>query len=144
MSSSRRGRPRQPILAYQGRGTRDLMSYFSTRPESDVLVIAFDNPAALNDFRNSALRDALYEALQAQTEARFAVDLSKVDYLSSSGIAILVGMKRRVDARNGQLVVYYLQPIVRDLLTIMKLDRFFTIADDEERALALFRSLPTA
>jgi len=120
------------------------MSYFSTRSESDILVIAFDNPGALNDFRNSPLRDSLYEALQAQTEARFAVDLSKVDYLSSSGIAILVGMKRRVDARNGQMVVYHLQPIVRDLLTIMKLDRFFTIADDEQRALAVFRSLPTA
>jgi anti-sigma B factor antagonist len=120
------------------------MSYFSTRPESDVLVIAFDNPGALNDFRNSPVRDALYEALQAHPQARFAVDLSKVDYLSSSGIAILVGMKRRVDARNGQMVVYQLQPIVRDLLTIMKLDRFFTIADDEERALSAFRSLPTA
>jgi anti-sigma B factor antagonist len=120
------------------------MSYFSTRPESDVLVIAFDNPAALNDFRNTPVRDALYETLQSHPEPRFAVDLSKVDYLSSSGIAILVGMKRRVDARNGQLVVYHLQPIVRDLLTIMKLDRFFTIADDEERALRAFGSLPTA
>jgi hypothetical protein len=42
------------------------------------------------------------------------------------------------------MVVYYLQPIVHDLLTIMKLDRFFTIAEDEERALAAFRTLPTA
>jgi anti-sigma B factor antagonist len=120
------------------------MSYFSTRPESDVLVIALDNPAALNDFRNTPVRDALYDALQSHPDGRFAVDLSKVDYLSSSGIAILVGMKRRVDARNGQMVVYDLQPIVRDLLTIMKLDRFFTIADNEERALSHFRSLPTA
>ena len=120
------------------------MSYFTTRPEADVLVIAFDNPAALNDFRNSPVRDALYEALQGHPNSKFAVDLSKIDYLSSSGIAILVGMKRRVDARNGRMVVYELQPIVRDLLTIMKLDRFFTIADNEEGALSHFRSLPTA
>lgn len=120
------------------------MSYFSTRPESDVLVIALDNPAALNDFRNGPVRDALYEALQSHANARVAVDLSKVDYLSSSGIALLVGMKRRVDARNGRMVVYQLQPIVRDLLTITKLDQFFTIAEDEQGALSAFRSFPTA
>ncbi len=117
------------------------MSYFSTRPESDVLVIAFENPAALNDFRNSPLRDALYELVQAQAEARFAVDLSQVDYLSSSGVAILVGLKRRVEARNGKIVIYHVQPIVRDLLAVMKLDRFFTIADDEEPSARLV-SLP--
>jgi len=120
------------------------MSYFSTRPESDVLVIAFDNPVALNDFRNTPVRDAVYETLQAHPNARLAVDLSQVDFLSSSGIAILVGMKRRIDARNGHMIVYHLQPIVRDLLAITKLDRFFTIVEDEQRALAMFRSLPTA
>jgi anti-sigma B factor antagonist len=120
------------------------MSYFSTRDESGALVIALDNPAALNDFRNGPLRDALYELVQSEPEARFALDLSKVDYLSSSAVAVLVGMEKRVEARGGQLVVYSLQPIVRDIIAIMKLDRFFTIADDEQRALSAFRSVPPA
>jgi len=120
------------------------MSFFSTRPESDVLYITFESASGLNDFRNNALRDSLYELVQAEGTPLFAIDLLKVDYLSSSGVAILVGLKRRVETRGGKIVIYHLQPIVRDLLSVMKLDRFFTIADDEERALALFRSLPTA
>ena len=77
-------------------------------------------------------------------EPVFAVDLQKVDYLSSSGVAILVGLKRRVEATGGKIVFFHVQPIVRDLLAVMKLDRFFTITDDEAQALASLRPLPTA
>ena len=79
-----------------------------------------------------------------QASPRFAVDLAKVDYLSSSGVAILVGLKRRVETKGGQMVIYHLQPIVQDLLGIMKLDQFFTITNDEARAIASLRPLPTA
>jgi anti-sigma B factor antagonist len=120
------------------------MSSFSTRADSDVLVVTFETAAGLNDFRNNALRDSLYELVAAHSSPRFAVDLAKVDYLSSSGVAILVGLKRRVETKGGQMVIYHLQPIVHDLLAIMKLDQFFTITDDEANAVASLRPLPTA
>jgi anti-sigma B factor antagonist len=120
------------------------MSTFSTRSVSDVLLIMFDSASVLNDFRNNPLRDSLYELVQSQSQPRFAANLSNVDFLSSSGISILVGLKKRVEARGGQIVLYHLQPIVRDVLAGMKLDRFFTIAQDEQRALDSFRPVPTA
>jgi anti-sigma B factor antagonist len=120
------------------------MSSFTTRDESDVLVVQFETAAGLNDFRNSALRDSLYELVQARSDPLFALDLQKVDYLSSSGVAILVGLKRRVEARSGKIVFYHVQPVVRDLLAVMRLDRYFTIAEDEPRALASLRPVPTA
>jgi anti-sigma B factor antagonist len=120
------------------------MSFFSTRADSDVMVVTFEGAAGLNDFRNNALRDSLYDLVQSQPSPRFAVDLAKVDYLSSSGVAILVGMKRRVETKGGQMVIYQLQPIVQDLLGIMKLDRFFLIGKDEADAVASLRPLPTA
>ena len=120
------------------------MSSFSTRAESDILVVKFDTASGLNDFRNSALRDSLYELVQSPPQPLFAVDLQKVDYLSSSGVAILVGLKRRVESRSGRIVLYHVQPIVRDLLAVMKLDRFFTIVDDEPHALASLRPVPSS
>ncbi len=104
------------------------MSFFSTRQDSDVLVVTFETAAGLNDFRNNALRDSLYELVQAQPRPASPSTSPKVDYLSSSGVAILVGLKRRVETKGGQMVIYHLQPIVHDLLAIMKLDRFFTIS----------------
>ncbi len=77
-------------------------------------------------------------------EPLLAVDLAKVDYLSSSGVAILVGLKRRVETKGGKIVIFHVQPIVRDLLAVMKLDRFFIISDDETKAIDSLRSLPPA
>jgi anti-sigma B factor antagonist len=122
----------------------DVMSTFSTRPESDSLVVTFETASSLNDFRNNALRDSLYELVQNHDEPRFAVDLAKVDYLSSSGVAILVGLKRRVETKRGKIVLYHVQPIVRDLLAVMKLDRFFIITENEQQALDSLRPIPTA
>jgi anti-sigma B factor antagonist len=120
------------------------MSAFTTRVESDVLILKFEAAAGLNDFRNNALRDSLYELVQNRPDPVLAVDLAKVDYLSSSGVAILVGLKRRVDTHKGKIVFFNVQPVVRDLLAVMKLDRFFTIADDEPQALASLGCVPTA
>jgi anti-sigma B factor antagonist len=119
------------------------MSIFTTRQEADALLIDFEGPAGLNDFRNSALRDALYELVQGLHDPRIGLNMVKVDYLSSSGVAILVGLKRRVETRGGKLVLFNVQPIVGDLLKVMKLDRYFPFVDDEHAAIALLRPLST-
>lgn len=118
------------------------MSSFTTKSEGDVLIVQFETASELNDFRNNAVRDALYSMIQSGPEANLAVDLERIDYLSSSGLAILVGLKRRIEARGGKAVFYQLQPVVRDLLAVTKLDRFFQIVDDESRALSSLRSAP--
>jgi anti-sigma B factor antagonist len=148
---------RRDMIGYEAEASRRLalpfgrrggflavMSSFSTRQNSNVLIVIFESAAGLNDFRNSALRDALYEMVAAQETPDFALDMAKVDYLSSSGVAVLVGLKRRVETKGGKLVVYHLQPIVHDLLAVMKLDRFFVIVEDEARAVDSLRSSPTA
>ena len=136
--------PRLGTLDRLGGGMFDTMSSFSTRPDSDVQVVTFESAGGLNDFRNSALRDALYELVATHNDPMLAVDLAKVDYLSSSGVAILVGLKRRVETKGGKIVIFHVQPIVRDLLAVMKLDRFFAISEDESKAIDSLRSLPTA
>ena len=117
------------------------MSIFTTRDDSGALLVTFNDASGLNDFRNTPLRDALFDLVQAREEPRVAIDMNKIDYLSSSGVAILVGLKRRIETHNGKIVLYRLQTIVRDLLHVMKLDRYFVIVDDEEEAVASLRSV---
>ncbi len=87
---------------------------------------------------------ALYASVEAQEPCRVVVDISGVDFLSSSGVAILVGLKRRIETHQGKLVIIGVQPDVRDLLKITRLNQYFTFADDETHALSLLRPLPTA
>jgi anti-sigma B factor antagonist len=120
-----------------------VMSSFSVREEPDALIVRIDDPAALNDFRSNGFRDALYDTVEQHAIPRVAVDLGPVDFLSSSGVAILVGLKRRVDGRGGKLALFQIQPIVLDVLRVVRLHQYFSIVDDEAAALALIRPMPT-
>jgi anti-sigma B factor antagonist len=120
------------------------MSSFSVREEPEALVISIDEPASLNDFRSNSFRDALYETIGDSPGAQVALDLGHVDFLSSSGVAILVGLKRRIDGQKGRLVIFGVQPIVDDLLRITRLTQYFTFAPDEAAARLLLGPLPTA
>ncbi len=120
------------------------MSSFTAREDADVVIVRFDNSSGLNDFRNNALRESLYEMVAARNEPRFAVDLQRIDYLSSSGVAILVGLKRRVEAKSGKIYLFRVQPVVFDLLAVMKLDQYFSIVDDEKTAMESLRPVPAA
>lgn len=118
------------------------MSSFSIREEPDGVVVRIDDGAALNDFRSNSFRESLYEAVRQPSGIRVALDLGQVDYLSSSGVAILVGLKRRIETNQGKLVLFRVQPIALDSLRITHLLQLFAIADDEPAALALLRPLP--
>ena len=120
------------------------MSLFESREASDGLVVTIDSPVSLNDFRSSTFREALYQFVQERTDPKVVLDLSAIDYLSSSGVAILVGLKRRVDMQHGKLVLCRVQPLVCDLLRVMRLNQYFTFANDEPEALALLRPVPSA
>ena len=120
------------------------MSSFSAREEPEGLVVRVDDTAALNDFRSNPFRDDIYETVQSYPSGRIALDLSAVDFLSSSGVALLVGLKRRVDGQQGKLVLFAVQPVVHDLLRVTRLLQYFTFADTEAEALESLRSMPTA
>src|SRR5262249_20501058 len=128
----------------EARKRAPIMSPFQTRDASDGAVITLDSPVTLNGFRSSAFRESLYQFVQSQVVPRVVLDLSAIDYLSSSGVAILVGLKRRIDQQRGKLVLCRVQPLVCDLLRVMRLNQYFTFANDEPEALALLRHVPTA
>jgi len=114
------------------------------REEAGVLLITLDDPAALNDGQSIGLRQPIYQAVQDRAAPRVAVDLREIDFLSSSGVALLIGLKRRVDQGLGRLVLFGLHPHVLDLFRIMRLVDVFAIADDQPAALELLPPIPAA
>jgi anti-anti-sigma factor len=120
------------------------MALFSVRDEPDGRVIVIEDTVELNDFRPNSLRESLQQAVSDEEGRRVALDLAGVDFLSSSGVATLVGLQRRLDKTHGKLVLFSLQPMVIDLLKVTRLTQYFTFAPDEPSALELLRSFPPA
>ena len=100
-----------------------------------ILVIALDDPDHLNDGRSDRYRQALYETIEGRSRPRVAIDLGPVDFLSSTGLVALIGMKKRVEAAKGSIVLFALHPHLQDILRVTRLDRFVTVVPDRASAL---------
>ena len=71
---------------------------------------------------------------------RIILNLSGVQLVSSSFIAGLIALNRRMNDAHGQLVLCDLSPIVSETLAGAKLDRILTIVDTESDAQTLLLS----
>lgn len=120
------------------------MPPYSTREESGILVVAIEAPDGLSGLRDLTRRNEIYALVPDRDNPCVVLNLEKTDYLSSFGVATLIGLKRRIEARGGKFVLCSIHPVVRELLSMMNLLQIFTITDDESLALSSLCSLPTA
>jgi len=89
------------------------------------------------DFHTSPeLRDQLLKAI-GKNSSRILVNLKKVSYIDSSGLATFVEALQKGKRNNGQLVLAELESAVRSVFEIAKLDSVFTLANSEAEGLNL-------
>ncbi len=87
------------------------------------------------DLRSSPdLRRRLTELVEPQAPKLVIMDLSGVDYVDSSGVGTIVELKRRALRTGGDVVLVGLQPRVRSVFEITRLDKFFKIAKSIDEA----------
>lgn len=75
-------------------------------------------------------------ALIEQKPPRLVVDLSRVSYIDSSGLAVLIEGMQNVEAYGGKFILAGLQENVRPIFEIARLDQVFIIFPHVDAALA--------
>ncbi|MEM1424337.1 MAG: STAS domain-containing protein [Planctomycetota bacterium] len=80
------------------------------------------------------LQMALKDAMSAKP-SRVVVDLEKVPYMDSSGVATLVEAMQIARKQSSALVLCAMQDKVRSIFEIARLDRVFTIVPSTDDAL---------
>ena len=89
------------------------------------------------DFHTSPkFRDQLHKAIEKQA-AKVLINLKRVSYIDSSGLATFVEALQKVKRLNGRLVLAELAPAVRSVFEIAKLDAVFSLAASEDEGLGL-------
>lgn len=86
------------------------------------------------DLHHSPELHAKLVEIAGERPKRFVLDLTAVPYMDSSGIGTLVELYRRVGNYKGKLVLFGLNPRVRSVFEITKLERIFTICETESQA----------
>ena len=112
------------------------------REVGGVLVLALDDQASVNDGQSDLYRKSIYDRIAERPTPRVAVDLGAIEFLSSSGVAFLIGLRRRVAGQGGELALFGLHPDVVDLLGMMKIGPLFKVGEDEPAALGLLSPSP--
>lgn len=83
-----------------------------------------------------AVRRALLQEIKEKKTPKVFLNLEKVRYIDSSGIASLVeGLKASRD-QGSRLILYGLSKTVREVMELSRLQKIFEIHDSEAQALA--------
>jgi anti-sigma B factor antagonist len=81
------------------------------------------------------IRVALRELIDEKPK-RLIVDMSKVTYLDSSGIAVLIGAMQSLEAAGGEFMLAATRETVRFIFESAKLDKYFHLYPTVEAAAA--------
>jgi anti-sigma B factor antagonist len=106
-----------------------------SRTEGSAVVASLRGEIDLHN--SSELRDAVLSLLTPQVPPKLVLNLAEVPYMDSSGIAVLVEALSRLRRAGGKICLTNLQPRVRSILEIARLNTLFILAADEKAALAL-------
>jgi anti-sigma B factor antagonist len=89
------------------------------------------------DLHNSPLvRSTLLKYIEDNKPQRLILNLGDVPYMDSSAIAVLVEALQKMRKRGGKVFLTNLQPRVKGLLEIARLDTIFGVVPSEAEALA--------
>ena len=114
------------------------MELYYDEIDDDILILAADGGL------NGDTAERLVAEIGALVDAglqRIIIDCSKLDYISSFGLGMLVRLHKKMKHRGGDVKVCSLHGIVPQVLQLTKLDKLFDIHPDVNRARLAFRAV---
>lgn len=107
----------------------------SARRQEKVTI--FDLSGDIDFAHSPEVRQSLLGEIQESRTPRVVINLSKVHYIDSSGVASLVeGLKASRDL-GSRFILFGLSTSAREILQLSRLIKVFEIYDNEEQALAV-------
>jgi anti-anti-sigma factor len=105
----------------------------SVRQERGGVVL--DLRGEINGFAQEAL-DAAYAEAEAKDPEAIILNFAEVDYINSTGIALIVGLLAKARASKRRLLAYGLSEHYVEIFNITRLSDFVGVFPDEESALS--------
>jgi len=116
----------------QSNPNADLVS--APRTKGDAVIA--DARGEIDLHNSPELRSAILAMISKPIPKRLILNLAQVPYMDSSAVAVLVEALQKLRPSGGRVFLVGLQPRVRGLLEIARLDTVFVLAADEQQALA--------
>ncbi len=116
----------------------DVRTNFTTLEEQGDLLIVNFKMRLINDEQNiEQLGQELFSLVDQHGRTKLALDMSSVDYLTSSVLGKLITPHRKLHRHEGRVVLFGLTEGVHTILNTSKLLSYFTVTNTKDEALAL-------
>ncbi|HEX3863586.1 MAG TPA: STAS domain-containing protein [Stellaceae bacterium] len=109
---------------------------FAQEQVGDVLVVKLTG--RLDSSTAQPAEESFTRALGSGSP-HIAIDMSKLDYISSAGLRVLLVVAKKVQQAKGKVVLFALVPNVREVFSISGFDKIFAIQSDAGAAVAAVR-----
>ncbi len=109
---------------------------FAHEQSGSVLIVKLDG--RLDSATAQSAEEHLVRALPGERPL-VAVDLSRLEYISSAGLRVLLVVAKKVQQAGGKLALFGLVPNVREIFSISGFDRILALHGDASSALAALR-----
>jgi anti-sigma B factor antagonist len=107
----------------------------SAKSKDDVYIIEISG--RMDSISSKEIEAKLKDVIEYNRN-KIIIDLAAVDYISSVGLRVLLAALKKQKERDGSIKLASLQPFVRDIFKMTGFDRIFSIASDQEDAIAKF------
>ena len=99
----------------------------------DILI--FGATGELDVYSAHDFKDPLMEAILAK-QKKIIIDLSKVTFIDSTGLGILVNTAKHLRGHNSKMVLVIKEDGIDQVFRVTKLDQIFKIYQTQEEAIA--------
>ncbi len=104
----------------------------------DVTVVNFEDSSILDTAQIQKIGEELYRLVEVKYCKRMVLDFTKVQFLSSSALSVLLNLRNKSEAIKGSLVICGMRKDLMKVFEITKLNRLFKFCANEDEALHTF------
>ena len=113
-------------------------SRLTVRNLKDVTLVTLSDTSVVAPQVIDSIKRELFELVDEKGCGNLILDLSKVQYLSSSALGVLIPLHEKTQNLRGRLILCGVSPDIMKVFKITKLDKLFAFKDTENNALADF------
>lgn len=104
----------------------------------DVTIATFLDKKILDETNIQVIGNQLFGLVDEDDRKKIILDFSNVEYLSSAALGKLITMEKKVKGASGRLRLCCIRPEIYEVFAITKLNKLFSIYEDQEQALEGF------
>jgi anti-anti-sigma factor len=115
----------------------DMDSFYTVGRSGNYTIVEFQTPSLMNPMELERIGSGLFKLVDDDKPDRVVLDFTKVRYLSSQAIGIVLTLNKTLTGTSGggqNLVLCGVGPQLMQLLKITRLDRILTIKPTRKEA----------